>query len=811
MFLKRIYALGVAASVLSGAIAKPHRKLQDAYEVEVTEIALFDVDTQIPDIVAVHNGALFNVSASLEWAENIIVEGSSNTLTYETTIDGEVIDTGSIDLNASRDLPTTIECGQGTMDASGKHTVSVKVTIDDSSSENSRDYQSFAAGVSFIPLILVLVIAGTTHMVELALGLGIFCGACMVAGSLTAGFRDMLDNYILKALADEDHGYVYLFILFMAGLVGLMEKSGGLHGVTEALKGFVKTIRSSQAAVFAAGCLIFFDDYANCLVAGYSMRSLTDACGLSREKLAFIVDATAAPIASIIPISSWVGFEISLIQAELDFIHNTYNDPDISDSGFSVFLETIKYRYYCIFMLMFIPLLIISGRDFGPMLIAERKAQVYGRTDGGDGAMLAADGNVLKSHNAPPEDLPKRWWNLALPIVMLVIYIFYLLAWTGQDPSNPDQTFVNVMENSNSYQALLWGTMAAALTSVAFYFLQDYQDGRILWFNVKGWFSRTKKAVSGCCRKQDENEQENKEEEAKILMDYEEAMSSFILGMEKIFGALVVLTLAWASGAIMQAVGLNRLFGAIITNPALNYTSLPTLSFVISILIAFATGTSWGTMTIMFPLIVAPSYTASGGDPNIVYGVIAGILAGAVAGDHASPISDTTILGAMASECILINHVKTQAPYAGTVAIWAILVGTLPSGRGAFGNGICTLLGFVFMAFHAFLTAAPAINKTGRYDIFTEIYLFFSKDKELLDLKEKAKEVFESGQPLLLQQAGDDIAKPLKGGDEDLKDEGEEVVIDEDTSNDNAAGGEEESEPQAADAERPFAGSAISA
>lgn len=207
----------------------------------------------------------------------------------------------------------------------------------------------------------------------------------MVAGSLTAGFRDMLDNYILKALADEDHGYVYLFILFMAGLVGLMEKSGGLHGVTEALKGFVKTIRSSQAAVFAAGCLIFFDDYANCLVAGYSMRSLTDACGLSREKLAFIVDATAAPIASIIPISSWVslsiryydifrknnlpslffymkvGFEISLIQAELDFIHNTYTDPDISDSGFSVFLETIKYRYYCIFMLMFIPLLIISG------------------------------------------------------------------------------------------------------------------------------------------------------------------------------------------------------------------------------------------------------------------------------------------------------------------------------------------------------------------------------------------------------------------------------------------------------------------
>jgi hypothetical protein len=169
---------------------------------------------------------------------------------------------------------------------------------------------------------------------------------------------------------------------------------------------------------------------------------------------------------------------------------------------------------------------------------------------------------------------------------MLVVYIFYLLAWTGQDPSNPDQTFVNVMENSNAYQALLWGTMGAALTAVGFYFLQDYKDGRIIWFNVRGWWSRAKSAVTGCCRKEDDNEEVN-EDEAKLLMGYEDAMSSFILGMEKIFGALVVLTLAWASGAIMQAVGLNRLFGSIVTNPALNYTVLPTLSFIISILIAF--------------------------------------------------------------------------------------------------------------------------------------------------------------------------------------------------------------------------------
>ena len=182
-------------------------------------------------------------------------------------------------------------------------------------------------------------------------------------------------------------------------------------------------------------------------------------------------------------------------------------------------------------------------------------------------------------------------------------------------------------------------------------------------------------------------------------------------------------------------------------------------------------------------------------------------------------ISDTTILGAMTSECMLLNHVKTQAPYAMTVAVWSVLVGTLPSGRGAFGNGICTLLGLVFMIFHAFVTAAPAINKTGRYDIFTEIYLKFSKNEDLLDLKEKSKQVFETGEPLALPEMEEEFVKPLKGDEEDPKEEGEEVVIDgEDTSTDNAGAGDggEAEAPQSAvgadePSDRPFNESAISA
>lgn len=755
-----LFGIGFISSILHPVYAQDTATSTKSYEVHVNSISLTDLETSTPDIVAIHNNVEFEVIAGLSWAEEIYVEASTNELIYEMTVDGKLHGAGTIDLNKSRSLPATVSCGAATVSTSGTHVIGVTVKIDENESSTVKDYQSFVAGISFVPLIIILLFAATTHKVELSLGLGIFVGACMCAGTLTAGFRDTLDVYILGALVDVDHAYVILFILFMAGLVGLIEKSGGLLGITESLKSYVKSSRSAQGATFLAGVTVFFDDYANCLVAGSSMRPLADACGLSREKLAFLVDATAAPIASIVPISSWIGFEIGLIQKEVDIVYKLYDNPTIEQSGFGVFLETIQYRYYCIFMLFFIPLIVLSGRDFGPMLISERLNAVYGRTDGGEGAMLAANGNVLESHNTPRSDLPKRFWNMAFPIVSLVFYIFYLLVWTGKDDNNSDQTFVEIMEASSANKALLWGTMAAVLTSVAFYFIQDYKDSKIIWFNVFGWAKRAKRASRKYCNGRASSEEDN-EIHSRALITYDEALCSFILGMEKVFGCLVVLVLAWSSGAIMKAVGLNRLFGAIVTNPSFDYTLLPTISFVISILIAFATGTSFGTMTIMFPLICVPAYEASGGDPNIFYGVAAGILAGAVAGDHASPISDTTVLASIASECTLINHVKTQAPYAAMVSIWSVLVGTLPSGRGAFSNSICILLGFLAMAIHAFLTSAAPLNKSGRFDIFTELYLFITKNEFLADLKERTKRVHETGETMTLPKKEDDLAEAL--------------------------------------------------
>lgn len=218
------------------------------YEVKVESLSLTDVATGVKDIASIHNSRPFNVIANLKWNQEIYNLDSSNSLEWVMFVDGVYQSDGTVDLNKHRALPTTLEAGRAVVYNSGSHNIAVKVKVDEMKNENERDYESFAPGASFVPLLMVMAFAATTHMVELSLGMGIFVGSCMVAGTLTAGFRNMLDVYLLNAVSNKDHAYVFLFILFMAGLVGLIEKSGGLKGITESLKKYVKTSRSAQAA-----------------------------------------------------------------------------------------------------------------------------------------------------------------------------------------------------------------------------------------------------------------------------------------------------------------------------------------------------------------------------------------------------------------------------------------------------------------------------------------------------------------------------------------------------------------------------------
>ena len=205
-----------------------------------------------------------------------------------------------------------------------------------------------------------------------------------------------------------------------SGLVGIMEQSGGMLGFTKAIAKHATTARSGQMCAFFVGCFVFFDDYANVLLAGETMRPLLDSLFVSRQKLAFIVDATAAPVASISPVSSWVGFEVGLIQDEIDRIIEREGTDNLSikTSGMGVFLQSIKYRYYPIFMIVLMMALIYSKRDFGAMLVAERRTQVYQRTDGGDGK--GKNSQVGTKANQPEEDTPLKTWNMVFPVLLLV-------------------------------------------------------------------------------------------------------------------------------------------------------------------------------------------------------------------------------------------------------------------------------------------------------------------------------------------------------------------------------------------------------
>jgi len=342
----------------------------------------------------------------------------------------------------------------------------------------------------------------------------------------------------------------------------------------------------------------------------------------------------------------------------------------------------------------------------------------------------------MKPKNSPEPDTPVHPINFLVPVGFLVFYVFYFLVITGNDGTG-NQTFLDIMQQSDSYSALLWGTMASALTALGMYFLQFKKEGKHVLPTLGSFVPKSKFTK----RIADENA-------PKILMDWREGLEAFMTGMEHVFLALVLLTEAWAFGAVTTAVGLDRFFSNLIVQGSFSAEWLPTISFVVSLFIALATGSSWSTMTIMFPLLLVPTYIKSGGNASIFYATTAGVLSGSVAGDHASPVSDTTVLSSMYTSCQLLAHVRTQAPIVFVVVIWSVLVGTIPIGLGSYSNGIAILMGFILCAITSLILGVPVLSANGRYDLLTELFIYFSKESELHKLKKDTIRAFETGGPV---------------------------------------------------------------
>lgn len=459
--------------------------------------------------------------------------------------------------------------------------------------------------VSLLPPLIAIAMAFATRQVLLALFSGLAAGVLILHGTDYTQYVDLLDKYLVGSVANADHVYIILFSLFISGSVSILYNNGGMKALIRPFVGYIKTKKHAQWGVLCSGLMLFFDDYANSLVVGNTMRPITDHHKISREKLAYLVDSTSAPVAAIALVTTWIG-------AEVAYINEAVVALDITQSAYTIFLKSLPFAFYPVLTLVFIALITWQEKDFGPMLTAEKTAFAKGEP---------SHETCEESTYQPP------FYYGALPIFLLIVITFSCLMITGSDKDH--QTLSEIMGNANSYVSLLWGSFSCLISTLIMTSI----------FSIK-----------------------------KLETLFEE----MIEGFSNLLPAICVLVLAWAlSEVISDLKTSDYLIGVMPSN--FSGWILPALIFVVAAAISFATGSSWGTMAILYPLVIPLAYSVATIEvSDLVYACVASVLSGAVFGDHCSPISDTTILSSLASGCNHIAHVRTQIPYALTVGVVSV-------------------------------------------------------------------------------------------------------------------------------------------
>lgn len=516
--------------------------------------------------------------------------------------------------------------------------------------------------LSILPPLIAILLAFLFRQVIVSLFVGIWAGA-FIAGGLRldsiyyfiVSIWDTVSTYILKALNDSDHLSVILFSLLIGGMVAIISKNGGMAGVVQSISKFAKTSRSSQFLTWFAGIAIFFDDYANTLIVGNTMRGLTDKFRVSREKLAYLVDSTSAPMAAIAFVTTWIGVELGYIEDAIQLAGLPENH-----SAYAVFLESLKYSFYPILTLfVFIPFLIYTRRDYGNMLKAEERAKNSDEVIPNEIAVEKLEGESLQ----PEKETPKKWINAVLPVITLIAMTGLGLLTTGFNGAL-SELIMKVSGDSGQSWEDIWTALnnlptvsenASFGEKIGYIISKSNSFNALLWGSLSGVIVAFLLSVS------------------QRILSVKATMDALISGFRMMFEALTILVLAWALASTISDVK-TASFIASALQDSVNPYLMPMLVFLISALIAFATGSSWSTMAIMYPLVVPGTWAvcqSQGIEPTIAYeillNVIAVTLAASVMGDHCSPISDTTILSSLSSGCDHQEHVRTQLPYALTV------------------------------------------------------------------------------------------------------------------------------------------------
>lgn len=500
------------------------------------------------------------------------------------------------------------------------------------------EFRVIPGWLSIIPPLLAILLALLLRQVIVALTAGIVIGAFFIYDfNFFIALLRFVDTIMIDTLVNRENSMIIVFTLLFGGVIGIISKNGGTVGISNLVTKLAKTAKSGMLSSWLMGLFIFFDDYANTLIIGNMMRPITDKLRISREKLAYLVDSTSAPVASIFIISSWIGFELGLIATGLRSVNSDIN-------SYELLLQTIPYRFYPIAALFFVFLVAYTQRDFGPMYKAEVRARTTGKLFDNKSIESNLDDDSLFNNSDKA-----KWYNGAVPILVILFGTIAGLIYTGilnlTNKGITDFGLREIIINSDSFLALMWAGFAASVTAV------------IMSVGQK-------------------------------ILSLNEAINAWTKGVQSMLFACIILAFAWAISDVTEILKTADYLISILSD-SLDPRLLPVLVFLVCAAVSFSTGTSWGTMAIVMPIVIPLSFKMAelhglnfSTDPTILAGVVSSVLAGSVFGDHCSPIADTTILSSMASHCNHIDHVKTQLPYAIVVGVVCMILGDLATAYG---------------------------------------------------------------------------------------------------------------------------------
>ncbi len=464
---------------------------------------------------------------------------------------------------------------------------------------------------SLLPPLIAIVLALITKEVYSSLFIGIVVGGLLFSGfSFEGTISHVFVDGMIAQLSDAWNVGILIFLVVLGSMVILMNRAGGSAAFGEWAVAHVKTRIGAQLATILLGVLIFIDDYFNCLTVGSVMKPLTDKHRISREKLAYLIDATAAPVCIIAPISSWAA-------AVTGFVDGA--------NGLTLFIRAIPYNFYALLTIVMMLSLTLMDFDFGSMNSAEKRAKDKGKDylEMGYVSMSGLTGNSDKGRD--PAAGKGKVIHLVLPIIALIVCCVIGMIYTGGFFEG--ESFVDAFSNSDASVGLVYGSVVALILTIIFYLVTK-------------------------------------------VMTFSECMNSIPEGFKSMVPAILILTFAWTLKAMTDSLGAATYVAGVVEGIADNtalMSFLPAFVFVVGTFLAFATGTSWGTFGILIPIVV--NVFGSNMNNELMIVAISACMAGAVCGDHCSPISDTTIMASAGAHCKHINHVSTQLPYALTAAV----------------------------------------------------------------------------------------------------------------------------------------------